>query len=313
VRWETELFEVVEALTQSDGTVRYRLEPWADRHIVRAIEAYDDSSDAGREAVRTGHARNVAKRRLAILFSPLLGHLPGAVQERMESEFGAPAVAMTIVSALPLFVLGFVSFFFSLAAAYGSGYSAAGVSGLDIAARSLPSILPVPVAAYLAAESFIRLGGCFIAGRPFGSLAGTLLYEAWRTATRQPPPPSLSIRGAAAPPERVLEDRFRMLEAFLGLLSAQEQERLELRYGMETLRWSRITALVLLAVGALNAFASITKMTAGVGRLGDLLWLLAGAALTIEQIIRLREVARGRPAGSVLGALVRPLARDLLR
>ena len=313
MRWETELFEVVEALTQSDGTVRYRLEPWADRHIVRAIEAYDESSDAGREAVRAGYARNVARRRLAILLSPLLGHLPGAVQDRMESEFGAPAVAMTIVSALPLFVLGFVSFLFSLAAAYGAGYSAAGASGLDNAAGSIPSILPVPVAAYLAVESFIRLGGCFILGRPFGSLLGALLYEAWRTATRRPPPPLSRSAPPPSRPSRSSRTASGCSRLSWGSSPPQEQDRLELRFGMETLRWSRITALLLLAIGGLNVAASVAKLAAGIGRAADVVWLIAGTLLSIEQILRLREVARGRPAGSFLAALVRPLARDLLR
>jgi hypothetical protein len=312
VRWEEGLYEVVEALSQADGTVRYRLEPWADRHIVRAIEAYDEGSDAGRKEVRTGHARSITRRRLAILFSPLLGNLPGAVQDRMESEFGAPAVAMTIASALPLFALGFVSSLFTLAAAYGAGYSAAGASGLDNAGSSIPNILPLPLAAYLAVESFIRLGGCFVLGRPFGSIPGAVVYEAWRIARRLPPPPALTFRGAAAPPEQVLEDRFHMLEALLGLLSADEQNRLDLRFGMETLRWTRITAIVLLAVGALNVIASAANLAAGIGRFGDFLWLIAGAALSVEQIGRLREVSRGRPAGSVLAAFVRPLARGLL-
>jgi len=220
---------------------------------------------------------------------------------------------MSVVSALPLFVLGFVSFLFSLGAAYGAGYSAAGVSGLDNAASSIPHILPVPIAAYLTAESFIRLGGCFILGRPFGSLPGALLYEAWRISMRLPPPPALSVRGAPAPPEQVIEDRFRMLEALLGLLSADEQDQLQERFGMETLRWSRMTALVLLAVGGLNVIASVAKIAAGIGGVADFAWLVAGSAISIEQVARLREVARGRPAGSVLGAVVRPLARDLLR
>ena len=82
---------------------------------------------------------------------------------------------------------------------------------------------------------------------------------------------------------------------------------------METLRWSRMTALVLLAVGGLNVIASVAKIAAGIGGVADFAWLVAGSAISIEQVARLREVARGRPAGSVLGAVVRPLARDLLR
>ena len=313
VRWDEELYEVVDAAAQPDGKVRYRLERWPDRHTVRAIQTYDSASDARRERVRAEHGRNISRRRLSILFSPLLGHLPAAVQEKMESEFGAPAIAMTVVSALPLLVVGFVSFLYSLAAAYGAGYSAAGVSGLENASSRIPHLLPLPLAVYLTVESFLRLAGCFVLGRPFGSLPGTLFYEGWRIALGLPPPPALSVRGAPPTSEQALQDRFRMFEALLGLLSTEEQERLELRFGMETLRWTRITALLLLALGGLNVVASAANLAAGIGRFRDVLWLLAGAAITVEQIARLREAARGHPSGSVLGALVRPLARDLLR
>ena len=108
-RWETELFEVVEAHSQLDGSVRYRLEAWPDRHAVRSIQTYDAASETGRPSSRRAASEASLRRRLAILLSPLLGHLPGPVQEHMESEFGAPALAMTIVSALPLFALGAVS------------------------------------------------------------------------------------------------------------------------------------------------------------------------------------------------------------
>jgi hypothetical protein len=50
----------------------------------------------------------------------------------------------------------------------------------------------------------------------------------------------------------------------------------------------------------------------GAGGIGDLLWLLASAALSAEQIARLRRIAQGKPAGSVFGALVRPMAETLL-
>ena len=96
------MFEVVEAITHSDGSARYRLEPWPDRHAVRSIRTYDAASETGRPLVKAGYRKSILRRLLAIVFSPLLGHLPGPVQEHMESEFGAPALAMTIVSALPL-------------------------------------------------------------------------------------------------------------------------------------------------------------------------------------------------------------------
>jgi hypothetical protein len=311
VRWGTGLFEVVEAIAQLDGTVRYRLEPWPDRHVVRAIQSYEAGTEAARRQERTDHDRNIARRRLARVLSPLLGHLPGPVQERMEGQFGAPAVAMTVASALPLFALGFVSSLFSLAAAFGEGFSV-GMSGLENARRSIPHLLPVPLAVYLVVESGIRMGVAFHQARPIGSLPGTLIYELWRIARGQPRVSLDSFRSLPPSSERALLDRFRMLEPLLALLSPTEQELLERRFGMETLRWGKITAILLLAVGGLNALASLASLAAGLGGFGDALWLLAGAALSAEQIGRLRRLARGQPAGSVLGGLVRPLARNLL-
>jgi hypothetical protein len=304
IRWEARLYEVVEALTDTDGKVRYRLESWPDRHAVRAIQTYDGETEARRAAEQAGHHKSVRCRRLAILLSPVLGHLPGPVQERMESEFGAPAIAMTAVSAFPLFALGIVSALFSLAEIFGSGFSVSG--GRE------PHLLPLTVALYFVVESGVRLGMAFLLARPTGSLPGTLLYEIWRTARGLPPVSEASFRGLRVEPEQALEDRFRMLEPLFALLSRREQEILELRFGMKVLRWGKITALVLLAAGGLNAVASAASFAAGRGSLGDLAWFLAGAALSIEQIARLREISLGKPAGSILGAFVRPLARGLL-
>jgi hypothetical protein len=311
IRWETELFEVVEAVSHPDGTTRYRLEPWPDRHAVRSIETYDEGSEAGRPRQRALDRRSIAHRRLAIVFAPLLGHLPGPVQERMESEFGAPAVGMTIASALPLFALGLVSLLFSLASAYGTGLFGGG-GRLESGGRAIPDFLPLPLAAYLAVESGFRMGAAFLLARPMGSVPGALFYEIWRAVGGRPAVSAPRFRGLPASPERALQDRFRMFEPLLALLTPSEQNDLERRFGMETLRWGKITAILLLTVGGANLLASLALFAAGAGGVGDLVWLVAGVGLTVEQITRLREIARGRPAGSVLGALVRPLAGKLL-
>jgi hypothetical protein len=329
VQWETELFEVVEAISHPDGTTRYRLEPWPDRHAVRSIQTYDEGNEAHRPRERARKKRSITKRRLTIILAPLLGHLPGPVQARMESEFGAPAVAMTIASALPLFALGLVSLVFSLAAAFGAGLSGAGGS-LEGRGSAIPNLLPVALAVYLVVESGIRMGTAFLQGHPVGSVPGALFYEIARivggwpvlTAPAFRGLPARGLRGPQGPPPgslghtpgpgRALQDRFRMLEPLLALLTPAEQNDLELRFGMETLRWGKITATLLLVVGGANLVASLALFAAGAGGLGDLVWLVAGAGLSIEQIARLREIARGRPAGSVLGALVRPLAGKLL-
>jgi hypothetical protein len=311
IRWETELFEVVEAVSHLDGTTRYRLEPWPDRHAVRSIQTYDEGSEAGRPRQRALDRQSIARRRLAIVFAPLLGHLPGPVQEAMESEFGAPAVGMTIASALPLFALGLVSLLFTLASAYGAGLFGSG-GGPEGGGRTIPDLLPLPLAAYLAIESGFRMGVAFLEARPMGSVPGALLYEIWRTVAGRPAVSPPTFRGLPASPEMARQDRFRMLEPLLALLTPSEQNDLERRFGMETLRWGKITAILLLILGGANLLASLALFAAGAGGVADLVWLVAGAGLTVEQIARLREIARGRPAGSVLGALVRPLARKLI-
>ena len=312
VRWDTEIFEVVEALAGADGTQRYRLEPWPDRHAIRVVQAYDATSRQRRSEVRAGYRKSVAKRRLAILFAPILGHLPGAVQTRMESEFGAPAVGMTMASALPLFALGLVSWLYSMALGFGAGLFPGG-SGPDqggASVSSIPALLPLPLALYLVVENGFRLGLSFAHGVPVGSLPGLLVYavaDAFRGSPSLP-----TFRGLPASPDQALRDRYRMLEALLALLTPGEQEGLARRFGFEPLRWGRLTALVLLVVGGLNVLASLIAFAAGKGGIGDFLWLLAGSALSAEQIVRLRRIAQGKPAGSVFGALVRPTAESLL-
>ncbi|HYR45437.1 MAG TPA: hypothetical protein VER78_00435 [Thermoanaerobaculia bacterium] len=313
VRWGTELFEVVDAVTHADGTVRYKLLAWESRHVVRSIRQYDASSERERSGEQVFRKKSIAKRFLAILFSPLLGHLPGWVQERMESEFGAPALAMTIVSVLPLLALGFISVLLFLAAAYGAGLGVA--SGAGGETQTIPRLLPLPLALYLFAESSIRLGAAFLQSRPIGSLPGTVLFEIWNTLRGRPysPPQGIGLGRTSPTADRSREDRYRMLEPLLGLLSPDEQDVLADRFGFESVRWGRRSAVVLAVVAGLNALASLLQMFAGAAGAVDLVWLAVGAGLFLEQLGRWQTLSRGRPAGSLLGGLVRPMARKLLK
>jgi hypothetical protein len=165
VRWQEEIWEVLEAHPLAGGGIRYRLAPWDSTQAIRTIESYDAESEEARSRVRAFRRGAVRRRRLAILFSPLLGHLPGRIQKEMESEFGAPAAAMTIVSAAPLLTWGFLGLVSFLAAMAGAAPLFGG----------LPS---VPVAAYLAAESALRIGSA-VHGEPMGSAAGWALHAVW--------------------------------------------------------------------------------------------------------------------------------------
>jgi len=297
VEWDEFLYEVTEAEPRADGGMRYALAPWEDRHAVRRAERYDAVTEEIRSAERRDRSRDVARRRLSILFAPVLGLLPGETQKKMARDFGAPALAMTIASALPLLVIGFLGVFEALA-------------GLAGAAAALPAWLapPAPVAVYLLVESALRLASAVAAGEPMG----TLVTEVAAALKRKPagasrtPAPDPDVEA-----ERDLE-LFGVLEPVLALLPRRDQDVLVERFGFDALRRGRATASVLLALAVLNTAVSVSAFGASESVAAGILWSLPALCLAVEQILRWRTLARGRPAGSVLGILVRPFARPLL-
>lgn len=172
VSWDGALYEVTDVLPLASGDVRYSLAPWDETQAIRTLERYDAPNEEARARERIGRADAVKRRRAAILLSPLLGHLPGNVQERMESEFGAPANTMTVVSALPLLVVGILGAFAGFARAVGGS------------PEPLPE-LPLPLSLYLVGESYVRLSIVATQSRPAGSLPGSLLHAAWSALARR--------------------------------------------------------------------------------------------------------------------------------
>ena len=305
VRWEEQLFEVEDLETRADGSLCYTLALWDDRHAIRVIATYD----AGTEAARTRETRDGVRRtegRTALLLAaPLVGSLPAPVQERLELEYNVHASTLSLASALPLFFFGV----FSIVA---RGVTAAGG----------PVLLPVPVMLlghYLFVESALRLAVALLQGRGIGTVAGTLLYEAWRLSGRG----ADRARGRAVAPEKSVfqveardpweedVDRFHLLEPVLSFLDEKDQSALAARFGFDGSKWARTSAIFLLV--ALGPFA----VTALLGFLlapevSDLLVLLLAGGLCVEQVARLRRAARKKPAPSVLGLFVRPLTRGLV-
>ena len=169
VRWEGELWEVTSAVELPGGGVRYELQRWDERHTARHVETYDEESEERLARARLVDSKRGAGWLLALLFSPLLGHLPSARQQWIENETAFPAPAMTIVSAVPLFVFGVVSLISLLAG---------GIGGADF----FPTWVAV-AGVYFLVESSARLSTALAQGRPIGSLAGealVTLYEAIR-------------------------------------------------------------------------------------------------------------------------------------
>lgn len=299
MRWQEAIYEVIDASPLATGGIQYRLRPWEERHAIRVLEAYDAPAEEARSSERVRRHDSVRERRLAILFSPLIGHLPGDVQERLESEIGAPAVAMTVVSALPLFVLGSLGLF-------------SHVLGLFGGPPLFPWTLPLALSVFLAAESAVRIGSAWVAGRPMGSVAGVLFHRvALAIRYRRRP----RAAGGAAGPKPGLPDQdlFRLLEPALSLLPRPDQRELERRFDFDALKWGRVTAGLLFLVGALNVLASLAAFAGNAAQVADIAWLLAGTALCGEQAVRYRDVSAGKPRGSALGIAVRPFAAPLLR
>ena len=301
VRWEDGLWEVLTA-EETAGGVRYELAPWDERHAVRLLVPYDERS----EAERAADARDLRGRRRAriatLVLAPLAGLLPGDVQERLETELGLRATRLTLASVLAPMAAGTFALVMSLAAGLGAGTGSGGP-----AIRAL-----LPIVAFLLPESFVRIAVAAGQGRPIGSVLGLPLYLAGRLAGLFDGAPEAAV--ASLPPaERRLEDLYLLLEPLLSFLPARDQSLLADRRGFAPLTWGRRTAWFLLVYPGLTAPAHAASLLAGGGGLPSFLLLALALVLGVEQVVRLRTLARGEPAPSLLGRLVAPLAAPLLR
>ncbi len=299
VEWGGRLFEVRRAEPTAEGGMRYSLAAWEEGHAIRRMERYDEVAETIRADERRDRSRDLLRRRLAIGLAPLYGLLPAETQKKMEHDFGAPAIPMTVASALPLFLAGFLGLVAFLVESAGGS--------IDLPAWIAP---PPLFAAYLFGESALRLASALAGAEPMGSLPVLLAVAAWRAAyhPRTPAPVSDGVPPVSSSQAR---ERFHVLEPALALLSPFDQDLVAGRFDFDAIRWGRITAAVILAASALNTSVSLAAFR-GEGLFREILWLLPAGYLAIEQIRRLRILSRGRPAGSVLGHLVRPFAKPLL-
>jgi hypothetical protein len=303
VRWEEAFFEVLEVRPLGGAAVRYVLAPWDERHVMRVVETYSEDAEAARSRESADVARRSDRHVYVLLVAPLAGCLPGHVQERLEHELNVPARLLSLSSALPLWVVGWVALVLLLAA---------GMTGDD----SVPAPLLI-FGVYLLAESTARLVVCVLQGRPIGTLVGTLVYEAGRRLGRT----KARVEGGQIPREKAVWevdsdaerdtlDRYHVLEPAAGLLPVDDQVRLAERYGFDGIRWGRASAIFLLVMFGPLAAASVHGALS-VFELSDIPKLAVFGGIVAEQVVRLRRLASGRLAPSVLGHLVRPFTRPL--
>jgi hypothetical protein len=173
VRWEESLFEVVEAVSLPGGEVRYELAAWDGRHSARHVKTYDEANERHRVAEEKTDRRRGDRFALVTVLSPLLGHLPSEVQQRIENETAFSAPRLTLISAVPLALFGVFS-----------------VLSLLVGAVGGESFLPSWVAiagVLLLLESATRISIAVAQGRPIGSFAGEAVTAVVRAVRRRLP------------------------------------------------------------------------------------------------------------------------------
>ena len=175
VRWEDAFYEVLE-VQRREGGVAYVLAPWDGRHAMRVVETYSAEAEAARALERADTARRSKRHLSTYLLAPLIGCLPGHVQERLEREYNVPAPLLSFASALPLWVFGWVCLILYCVQMFAG--IAPNPGEVQQTARILPDWLLL-FGIYLLVESMARLGVCILQGRAIGTLAGTLAYELW--------------------------------------------------------------------------------------------------------------------------------------
>jgi hypothetical protein len=293
VLWEEQYFEVVSAEGLPQGGARYVLEPWRDHLAMRTTDRYD----AEREGVRVDEHRRALRRetsrKSANALALLTGHLPAVVQRAMADELGLLPARLTLVSVLGMYVFMVACICYIVA---------------GIMAHEEPPFWFMVMTIYIAIENTIRFGICWTQSRPAGSSAGWIGYLIYYSFARRGVSPFGVEKGTAAPiseptADVALRDYLHVREAWVTLLPASDQERIAERFGYDHRGKAKIVAIVVLVFALFGVVSSF--------RSGAVIGFIIAGLLAGEQIFRLTLIPH-RPAGSILGFLVRPALRKLL-
>jgi hypothetical protein len=331
VEWDGVMYEVV-ALQKSGSGIRYRLEPWKDEQIVRQMEHYDAPSEAARLARWNDHARRMHIGQWIERFGFATGLLPAEAQRHFATRFGVTIRRLMLWSTIPYMIFG----------TYCARYLQ--IPGLPSATPPFPEWV-LTLGFYLFGESLVRLRG-YLGSNPMGSIFGWAVYLPWlalgghktlarldeedlRTAsgvvTRaevakvQLARPHREVRqewgdlpAVDADPERKLHDAYMLREPYIALLSAAEQVKMHERFGFDPVEQGKRTVTYITIVAGLGATVSILMLfTEGV-RISRIASAVTAVLLIVEQFGRMRLLAEGQPAPSVLAPLVRPFLRKTL-
>lgn len=308
VLWSERWFEVTFVRRLEDGSRVYVLRPWRAEHPIRNPSRYDPASEAGRQAE---HARSEQRGRNSIgiaLAGLVIGHLPSHAQREIEREYGFSAMTLSLTSLL-------LPFLFVVWVA-----TRLPVQGLP-PPHATPGQMLVGVALFV--ESLARFLLIMKMSSPWGSVIGLVGYEIWRMSTSKGA--AFERRAAVKAEERLRthsdavataaiaeRDEYELRAPFLALLSPTEQLQLRSTYGFDPRTHGLRSALVIGLFSLLGTWTSFVKIAEGDATLWTWSALVVAVLITVEQTRRLMVIGGGRPAGSVLGGLVRPWCRNLL-
>jgi hypothetical protein len=296
VLWDDVHYEVLSVNPVPEGGVRYMLIPWSDHHAMRVVDRYDAESEAHRIEEHAKAVRRERGRFSANVLGIFTGHLPAAVQNALAYELGVLPTRLTLISMI-------LPFAFVISAAM------LHVQNI-LVGKPTPFGLTLATG-YVMAEIGVRIYVAMMQARPLGSTAGLFAYMIFYALA---PNRSKLIspfhveKGYAtpitdAPPDVARRDSFMMREAYVTLLSPEEQARALALYDYDYRKHSYKVAALILVFAALGVYTSVSS--------GAVLSGLIALALAVEQVARLRALRRG-PAPSVLGWVVRPFVRKLL-
>jgi hypothetical protein len=303
VQWDESCYEVISAEAGQGERVTYVLVPWREDVVMRMVVVYDEATEAARAAENKSLERSRRLNFLTRLLSMLAGNLPAPVQNHLARELGVSPVRMTLAScALAMMLFGIVIYF-------------------QAGARLAQTESPVPpwlgvLALALVVDVAPRFLVVMLQNRGVGSMFGTLLYSIYWAASprRRMLPAPFTEHGdrlfMLAPAEDVQRrDELELYGPLLGLLPREDQLRLVKLAGFDYRRNSVPLAWVILFFSILGVVTSWMALRESPMAAFS---LLVAAGLAVEQVVRLQSFRSG-PAGSVLGFLVRPFVRRLLR
>ncbi|MEM9599212.1 MAG: hypothetical protein AAGD06_33395 [Acidobacteriota bacterium] len=141
---------------------RYDLSPWSDNQTLRRADGLTPEGCRAHAAeVRRRKQRERRSRDLTFA-GAFAGLLPTAEQERLELEYGVSAVRNTLFTAVPFLSVSIFLIMVAVSRVLGTDFGR-----WNAAADTV--VLLLPLWAYLAVESLIRLASTFT-GRPMGTI-----------------------------------------------------------------------------------------------------------------------------------------------